>query len=167
MAKVKQEQQSFSTYWEEILQYFRSDAGKKLGECLLWLGAGFCLAGGRILSAPLPSCICLMAALGAGLPGLWVLLGTLLGGLFLATEAGLLLNVAGGFLSWMLHWALRDFSFCRHRIFVPLSALAAGTLVGGLLFLSGPRDPGAVLLFLLQLALLPLGAAALRQVLEN
>ena len=167
MAKVKQEQQSFSSYWEEILQYFRSDAGKKLGECLLWLGAGFCLAGGRILTAPLPSCVCLMAALGAGLPGLWVLLGTLLGGLFLATEAGLLLNVAGGFLAWMLHWALRDFSFFRHRLFVPLSALAVGTLVGGLLFLSGPKDPGTVLLFLLQLALLPLGAAAFRQVLEK
>ena len=130
-------------------------------------GAGFLLAGARFMDAPLPAAVCLMAAMGCTLPSLLCYLGAVAGSFLLWDTTGMLLTLACGFLTLVIHWAMEEMPAAVSPWFLPLSVLLPGMLAGGLLLVSEPLTMGNLFIFVVQMAYLPMGAMAAKRVLKE
>lgn len=146
---------------------------------LLTLGAlflgGALTACARISGVPLPFGTCWVAALSAAaestrkLPrhaALFAWLGVAVSASVCQTEAGLY-NAAAGLLVLTVCRAFSDSRFFRSPYWLPLSALVCGGIASLLLLLSAGLTPRSVTAFFVQLAFLPIGAAAAARVLES
>lgn len=153
--------------WDRLRLWLKTPAAKALGRGLGSAAAGFFLAGARFLGAPLPAAVCLIAALGCSVPALCTYAGAALGSLILWQGDAMLLTLSAGFLTLVIAWALQDFPIRSSPLFAPVSALAPGLLAGSLLLVSNAVTGRTVLVFLVQMAALPLGTLAARSVLKN
>lgn len=153
--------------WDRLKKWCKSPAAIRLWKNGGALAAGFFLAGARFLGAPLPAAVCLVAALGCSLPALCAYLGAAVGSLLLWQSGACLLTLAAGFLALTVAWALQDFPVAASPLLPCAAAFGPGLLAGLLLLVSEDITVRAVLVFIIQMAVLPLGTLAARSILRE
>lgn len=148
-------------------KYAAMHLSPKFLQCLGAFAAGMLLSGARLLGVHLPAAVCLTAALGATLPGVFSYLGAAAGCLLLWETETVLLTLAAGFLALAVAWALQDLPFAQKSWFAPMTALLPGLVVGLMLLLTVPLTAKTIVAFVLQTISLPLGVLAVRQILSR
>ncbi len=129
--------------------------------------AGLCLSGAAILGIHLPAAVCLIAALGATLPGLLCYIGSAMGCLLLWDTEFTLMTLTPGFLVLVVHWAVQDMPLQKKIWFPAGSAVLPGLVIEMMILLSAPVTGNVVTACLVQLATLVLGTWAAQNVLQH